>query len=108
AISTTRDKMLLSEPLRNPPISELAEPMLRIAGMRINPNNNGLHRQAYSTKLTLKNVADGKETPIAFPAGAKLFSSEFSPDGKHLAVGNMTPHELQLWIVDTSTGKASQ
>src|SRR5436305_295158 len=101
-ISPARDKMLLAEPLRYPSISELAEPMLRIAGMRINPNNNGRHRQPYSVRLTIKNISDGKEMPIAFPAGAKLFSTEFSPDGKHIAVGNMTAHELQLRIVDTA------
>src|SRR2546421_10982101 len=83
SLSPARDKMLLAEPLRYPSIAELAQPMLRIAGMRINPSTNGRHRQPYAVKLTLKNVADGKETPLTFPAGAQLFSPEFSPDGKY-------------------------
>src|SRR5881394_221973 len=56
-VSPTHDKIALLEPLRYPPIAELAQPMLRIAGLRINPVTNGLHRQSYSLRLTLKNVS---------------------------------------------------
>ena len=107
SVSPTHDKILLSVPLRYPPIAELAQPMLRIAGLRINPNTNGLHRQAYSLKLTVKNVSDGKEMPVEFPAGAKLFGMQWAPDGKHIAVVNITPTGNQLWVIDAATGKAN-
>ncbi len=106
SVSPSHDKIAMLVPLRYPPISELAQPMLRIAGLRINQNTNGLHRQTYSVSLTLKNVSDGKETAVAFPAGAKLITPEWSPDGKYLAVGNITPTGIELWIVDASSGKA--
>lgn len=106
SVSPARDKIALLEPLRYPPISELAEPMLRIAGLRINPNTNGQHRQGYAVSLRFKNVSDGKETAVVFPAGAKLASGQWSPDGKHYAVGNITPTGVELWIVDTATAKA--
>lgn len=108
SISPTRDKIALLEPLRYPPISELAQPMLRIAGLRINPNTNGQHRQPYSVSLKLKNVSDGKETPVAVPAGAQLISASWAPDGKHMAVGNITPTGVELWIVDVATAKATK
>ena len=54
SVSPTHDKTMLLEPLHYPPISELAQPMLRIAGLRISPSTNGLHRQTYSLKMTLK------------------------------------------------------
>ena len=63
SVSPAKDVIALLEPLRYPPISELSQPMLRLAGLRINPNTNGAHRQPYFVKLTLKNIADGKETP---------------------------------------------
>ncbi|HEX3102132.1 MAG TPA: prolyl oligopeptidase family serine peptidase, partial [Pyrinomonadaceae bacterium] len=107
SVSPTHDKILLSEPLRYPPIAELAQPMLRIAGLRINPNTNGRHRQAYSLKFTLKNISDGKEMPVEFPAGAKLFGTQWAPDGKHIAVVNITPTGNQLWVIDTANGKAN-
>lgn len=108
SISPSRDRIALLEPLRYPPISELAQPMLRIAGLRINPNTNGQHRQPYSLSLTLKNVSDGKETKVAVPAGAHLMSAQWAPDGKHLAVGNITPTGVELWIVDAATAKATK
>ena len=75
-VSPARDRILMLTPLRNPTIAELAQPMLRIAGLRINPLSNGLHRQAYFIKLSLKNIGDGKETPINLPENAKVFSQQ--------------------------------
>ncbi|HEY2847465.1 MAG TPA: hypothetical protein VGI80_06585, partial [Pyrinomonadaceae bacterium] len=107
-ISPARDKIALLTPLRYPPITELAQPMLRIAGIRINPLTNAQHREIYSTKLTLKNISDGKEMAVALPAGAKILSPEWSPDGRHIALGNITPVGVELWIVDTATAKATK
>ena len=108
SISPTRDRMALLEPLRYPPISELAQPMLRIAGVRINPTTNGQHRQPYFVSLKLKNISDGKETAVAVSAGAQLMSPQWSPDGKYIAVGNITPVGVELWVVDTATAKATK
>ena len=107
-VSPARDKILILTPLRNPPIAELARPMLRIAGLRIDPNNNGLHRQAYSVKLALKNISDSREMTIALPANAHIFSPQWTSDGKYIAVGNITPSAIELWVIDTASGKATQ
>lgn len=106
SLSPAKDKIVLLEPLRYPPISELAQPMLRLAGLRINPNTNGAHRQPYSTKVALKNIADGKETIVQLPANAQIISPSWSADGKYIAVGNQTPGGIELWIIDTATAKA--
>ncbi|HSK71625.1 MAG TPA: prolyl oligopeptidase family serine peptidase [Pyrinomonadaceae bacterium] len=106
SVSPAKDKMLLAEPLRYPPISDLAEPMLRIAGLRINPKTNSPHRQLNYVKLALKNIADGKETPIALPPNAQIVSPQWSADGKYIAAGNVTPAGVELWIIETATGKA--
>src|SRR5436190_543266 len=108
SISPTRDRMALLEPLRYPPISELAQPMLRLAGLRINPNTNGQHRQPYAVSLKVKNISDGKETTVVLPPGAQIISLQWSPDGKHIAAGNITPTGVELWIIDTATAKASK
>ena len=55
--------MLLSERSSNyPGVEELAQPELRIAGLRINPNNFGPSRQVYTTNFKIKNIATGAET----------------------------------------------
>jgi len=107
-VSPARDKVLILTPLRNPSIAELAQPMLRIAGLRINPLSNGLHRQAYFVKLSFKNIVDGKETSIVLPPNAKVFSPQWTADGRAIAVGNITPNAIELWVIDTATGRAQQ
>lgn len=106
SVSPARDKIALFEPLRYPPISELARPMLRLAGLRIDPTRNSQHRQPYSLSLTLRSIADGKEKRVSLPAGAKLVSPQWSPDGKFIAVGNLTDDGVELWVIDTASAAA--
>jgi dipeptidyl aminopeptidase/acylaminoacyl peptidase len=108
SVSPTRDRIAILEPLRYPPISELAQPMLRLAGSRINPNTNGQHRQPYFVSLKLKNIADGRESKVAFPAGAQIISPGWSPDGKYIAAGNITSKGIELWLVDTTSARATK
>ncbi len=105
SFNPTRDKMLLVEIARYPSIADLAQPMLRLAGSRINPNTNGPHGGGRITKLTLKNVSDGKETPIVIPPNAKLGQPEWSHDGKQFAVTNTVANGLELWLGDAATGR---
>src|SRR5262245_27986733 len=105
AVSPSRDKLVLATPVRYPSIAELAEPMLRLAGSRINPKTNGPHNSRRIIKLTLKNIADGKETPLALPPNANMGMPEWSNDGKQFAVTNTTANGIELWIGDGATGK---
>src|SRR5688500_10907785 len=82
SVSPGRGRMALPGPLRYPPIAELAQPMLRLAGSRINPNTNGQHRQQYFVGMKLKSIADGKEMGVALPTGAQIIQTQWSPDGR--------------------------
>lgn len=106
SISPTHERIAMLEPLRYPPISEFAQPMLRIAGQRINPVTNAQSRQAYSVSLKFKPISGGSETAVGLPAGAKIVSPQWSPDGKLMAFGNIVQNGIELWIVDTQSGKA--
>ena len=105
SISPTKDQMLLAQPSRYPSIAELAEPMLRLAGLRINPKTNGQHRPARIVALTLKNIADGKEIKLEVPANAALGFPAWSPDGRHFAVTNTVADGIELWIGSVDTAK---
>ncbi|MCD9187721.1 MAG: prolyl oligopeptidase family serine peptidase [Pyrinomonadaceae bacterium] len=105
SVSPAKDKIALLEPLRYPPVSELSQPMLRLAGLRINPNTSGQHRQPYFVKLSLKNIADGNVMTIQLPNDAKIVSPTWSADGKYIAAGNLTSQGTELWIIETATGK---
>jgi dipeptidyl aminopeptidase/acylaminoacyl peptidase len=108
SVSPAKDRVALLEPVRYPPIAELAEPMLRLAGLRINPRTNAPHRQLYFIKVVLKNISGGAETTVELPAGAKIVSPTWSADGKYIAAGNITPRGIELWIIDAASGKASK
>ncbi|MGI9066722.1 MAG: S9 family peptidase [Pyrinomonadaceae bacterium] len=105
SISPARDAMLLATGLRYPPIADLAQPMLRLAGLRINPNTNGPHRYQYWVALTLKRISDGSEVQIAFPPGAKIGPPQWSADGKQFAFTNTTNSGTELWVGESVTGK---
>jgi dipeptidyl aminopeptidase/acylaminoacyl peptidase len=105
SVSPTRDNMLLSTGLRYPPLADLAQPMLRLAGRRINPASNSPHRFQYSVGLTLKRIADGSEVQIQVPPGAKITGIEWNDDGKHFAFLNTTSNRVELWVGDSATGK---
>src|SRR5690348_1722449 len=56
SISPQRDSVILLQPVRYPPIAEVARPMLRLAGIRIDTTTNGLHLATVYSALTLKSI----------------------------------------------------
>ena len=105
SVSPKRDVMLLGTGLRYPPLADLAQPMLRLAGLRINPNTNGPHRFQYAVALTLKRINDGSEIKIELPPGAKIGFPQWSADGKRFAFTNTTSSAIELWAGDSTNGK---
>ena len=105
SVSPTRDNVILATGLRYPPLADLAQPMLRLAGERINPAANSPHRFQYSVALTLKRIADASEVEIDVPSGAKITDINWSEDGKHFAFLNTTPNRVELWVGDSNSGK---
>ncbi len=105
SISPTRDALLLVRVRRYPAIAELARPMLRLAGMRIDPATNGPHLPPRVVGLTLKRIDDGTETDVAVPPGAHLGMPSWSPDGRHFATTNTRADGIELWVGETETGR---
>jgi len=105
-VSPTRQQLALLDRPSMPAIADLSQPMLRLAGMRINPKTNGPQRSQGITAITLKAVADGKETKVVVPVAAKIDAVSFSPGGKRLSFANTKPAGVELWVADTATGLA--
>ena len=110
-VSFSPDKqwMLLLERSDFPTIEQLSRPELRIAGLRINPENFGPSRSNYTIGLKVKQLSDGKDLEIKnLPSPALLSSISFSPDSKKIAFLQNNPDKIELWVVDVATMMASK
>ncbi|HEV8147265.1 MAG TPA: hypothetical protein VGP79_12825, partial [Bryobacteraceae bacterium] len=122
SVNPTRTYALMSDAERYPSIADVSAPMLRLAGMRINPRTNGLHLAAHSRGLTIVRLADGAKIPVTLPPNAKAsgFGSgrgggggrgggregaAWSPDGKQFVFENTMANGIELWLCDAASGK---
>lgn len=108
SLSPDRTTLALFERSNLPPIAELAEPMLRLGGYRINPRNNGPanSRVSWLTGLSFQPVSGGEARAVALPAGARFTSPNWSPDGQAVAFLMDAPTGLELWVADVGSGQA--
>src|SRR5277367_1749853 len=94
-----------------PTIADLAQPELRLAGLRFNPKTDGPSRGRYATSLELQALPNGKPIAISgLPANAKIRFTDWSPDGRKIAFVKTSDAKddagLSLWIVDVATAQA--
>ena len=106
SIAPDRQWVLLLEQRSMPTIAELAQPMLRLAGSRINPRTTGPQLPGPITGLLLKRVADGTERRISVPSPAALQSVSWSPNSRFITFVQTRDSGLALWIADVGTGQA--
>ncbi len=98
--------LLLQERANMPPIAEVAQPMLRLAGTRINPLTNGPAGSYYTlTGFTLRSLADGAERTIRGVRGTPGFAS-WSPDGRWVTFPSTHEAGVDQWVAEAATGQA--
>lgn len=105
-VAPTRGRMLVVDSRRHPSVADLAQPMLRIAGLRINPATNGPHHPTRHIALRVVSIESGKEMKVALPPNAWISLPEWSFDGKHFAFLNYTLAGIQLFVGDAATATA--
>ncbi|WP_312400837.1 S9 family peptidase [Stenotrophomonas indicatrix] len=108
-LSPRRDVAALMQMPSLPSIQVVAQPELKLAGLRINPKTFSDSRFSFGQKLWLMNVADGKERQISgLPASLSIASLTWSPDQKWLAFNQVdaATGANELWLVDVAGGSA--
>ncbi len=102
-VSPSGEHLLLVWTDRYPPIADLAEPTLRLAGLRINPRTNGPDRSPRVTRLKRMSLPGGATVELELPAG-KVGFPIWSPDGKRYAIDVTTEKGIGLWVGGVGAG----
>jgi dipeptidyl aminopeptidase/acylaminoacyl peptidase len=106
-INSSREWMMLMERPGYPSIEELAQPELRLAGLRMNPRTNGSSRSYSYSSLTLKHMDSGRTFSVSgLPDAAQIENLSWSPDGKRFAFTITTQKGIALWA-GTVAGKSA-
>ena len=106
-ISPDRAHMAILEQPALPTIEEVARDELRLAGLRIDPANNGPSRARFSSAIRFQSTRGGAGTEVAgLPADARIRNVRWSPDGGTLAFTLDLPDRIEAWVADASTGRA--
>jgi dipeptidyl aminopeptidase/acylaminoacyl peptidase len=94
-----------------PSIEELAQPELKLAGVRINPRTNGPGPgdDFYYKKMTFKDLETLKEYPVSgLPENPKISDIGWSPDAGKIALLLTCPGGIELWVARVKDGKAEK
>ena len=106
SVGPNRETMALTTRRSMPTIEEIAQPMLRLAGARINPRNNAPHRMPSGTGITLRSISTGTERKVAVPSNARISNVVFSPDGQRIFFTNVRDTRVDLYVADVASGQS--
>jgi dipeptidyl aminopeptidase/acylaminoacyl peptidase len=112
-VSPLGNKILLVSWVDYPPMKRVAEPFLRLAGVRLEPRNRSKHDtpggygiRPCAREMTIASVPGGEEKKVPLPAGSCAASPIWSADGAHFAFQNAAADAVELWVGDAATGEA--
>lgn len=92
-------------------MEQVAQPVLGLAGLRINPANNSTEGEVSGiyTDLLIKDIKTGKESKLSgLPEKLMINNISWSPDGNFFAFSNKTLNGVELWLADVNSFKATK
>lgn len=109
-LSPEGGRMVLAQPMDYPTIADLAEPVLKLAGVRINPRtNNERSYLFYWTSLEVRDIAGDRQRKVVLPETARRIGRpRWSADGAMFAFTNETQDHLELWVADAAEARATR
>ncbi len=91
-----------------PPIAQLVEPVVAIAGYELNPKTWGPAREFAYEGLSLRAIGAETSTPIALPPNPRIRNFNWSRDNRYLSFTLTQADGIELWVLDTETAQAKQ
>jgi len=111
SISPHRDLLALIQTPALPGIDVVAQPELKLAGLRIHPRVHAQSRFSFGSDLWLMDIATGKEIRLqGLPRPLSIASSSWSPDQRYLAFNQVDAAKgsNELWVVDVAARTAQR
>ncbi len=106
-LSPRRDLAAMVKTPTLPSIREVAQPELKLAGLRINPRTYSQSRFSFGEDLWLFDIATRKEIRLTgLPQNLRLADMAWSPDQRSLAFTHMADVSVELWAVDIAEKSA--
>ena len=107
SFSPDRKWMLILDAPSFPPISELAEPELKLGGVRFSPKTNGPTRTSFWRGITFRAAGGTIERKLTgLPEGARIGNVMWSPDSKRIAFTTTAADGISLWHADVGVFSA--
>ncbi|SEL40094.1 alpha/beta hydrolase family protein [Parapedobacter koreensis] len=101
--STDGHWLMILHPPGYESIEQVAQPILGIAGLRINPITNTWVAEVADTyqSATVRDLTTGEEFSLAgLPEGVQIADVKWSPKGNGIAFLNKSLHDTELWVAD--------
>ena len=106
SVSPDGDQILLIQREALPPVADLAKPMEKLAGLRLDPSTNDRYRTRAQVGLSLQDIASGAVRAVALPADADLSRIAWAPDGSKVVFTNTRADGIDLYVLDTGSAQA--
>jgi len=114
SVDPTGQRLLLTTTQTYPSITRVAQPYLKLAGVRLEPKNRSRHDTPGGYGIppcvgdfTVVETATGRSTKVALPNGCAGMA-QWSADGQRFAFQNVADDSVQLWVGDAATGQVRQ
>lgn len=109
SVDSKGEWMLLSERNSYPTVEELGQPEIRVAGLRLNPNNYSPSRQTYINNFSLKNIKTNKSHPVTgLPANMLAGNVQWNDSYSKICFTNTTGSRVDLYIIDVASHVAKK
>lgn len=88
-------------------VAELARPVLRLAGLRIDAAASSPQLTGHIESITLRELANpsAPERVVKLPAGGSFSALRWSPDSRRFLLNRRTASATELWVGDAATGQ---
>lgn len=109
SISPNKQAYILAYPTDMPDLMELAQPELKIAGLRINPSNYGSSNPRSYQKFEIVDFKTKKSILLSgIPENAFVTSFRWSPNGLNIAFSVYSQNTIELWVAAIADGVAKK